>query len=206
MPNQASNIIAQLKDRGVTTVICACDPVMLALGIAPKANEQGYNPEWMTSGLAFGDQDIVAQLTDPKQWQHAYGIAYNAESEPIGGSFPYAAYKSMRPNDEPAFGVEEIYYSMYMLAIGIQMAGPDLKPETLEAGMFTYPGGSGPRGLWGFGPGDYTPTDDFREIWWDPNRISPQNNKPGAWVQLNGGQRYTAENPPRGPGAFFKEG
>jgi hypothetical protein len=38
MPNQASNIVAQLKDRGVTTVVCACDPVMLALGMAPKAN------------------------------------------------------------------------------------------------------------------------------------------------------------------------
>ena len=59
----------------------------------------------------------------------------------------------MRPNDEPAFGVEEIYYQMYLLAIGIQMAGPNLTPQTFEAGMFAYPGGSGPRGLWGFGAG-----------------------------------------------------
>ena len=36
MPNQASNIIAQLKDAGVTTVVCACDPVMLALGMTPN--------------------------------------------------------------------------------------------------------------------------------------------------------------------------
>jgi len=206
MPNQASNIIAQLKDKGVTTVICACDPVMLALGMTPKANEQGYEPEWVTSGLAFVDQDIVSQLIDSKQWAHAFGIAYNAESEPIGRSFPYAAYKQMRPGDEPAFGVEEIYYQMYMLAVGVQMAGPNLTPQTFEAGMFAYPGGSGPRGLWGFGEGDYTPTDDFREIWWDPNRISGQNNEPGAWVQLNGGARWSADNPPRGPAGFFKEG
>ena len=45
--------------------------------------------------------------------------------------------------------------------------------------MFAYPGGSGPRGLWGFGEGDYTPTDDFREIWWDPNRISPPEQQAG---------------------------
>ena len=206
MPNQASNIIAQLKDRGITTVICACDPVMLALGLTPKANEQGYEPEWITAGLAFVDQDIVAQLIDERQWSHAFGIAYNAESEPQGRSFPYAAYKQMRPNDEPAFGVEEIYYQMYMLAIGIHMAGPALTPQSFEAGMFAYPGGAGPRGLWGFGEGDYTPTDDFREIWWDPNRLSGQNNEPGAWVQLGGGRRYTADDPPRGPGGFFKEG
>jgi hypothetical protein len=206
MPNQASNIVAQLKDKGVTTVICACDPVMLALGMTPKANEQSYEPEWITSGLAFVDQDIVSQLIDSKQWAHAFGIAYNAESEPQGRSYPYAAYKQMRPHDEPAFGVEELYYQMYMLAIGIQMAGPNLTPQTFEAGMFAYPGGSGPRGLWHFGQGDYTPTDDFREIWWDPNRISGQNNKPGAWVQLNGGRRYTPANPPSGPAGFFKEG
>jgi Periplasmic binding protein len=206
MPNQASNIIAQLKDAGITSVLCACDPVMLALGMTPKANEQGYEPEWITSGLAFVDQDIVSQLIDQDQWSHAFGIAYNAESEPQGRSFPYAAFKQMRPNDEPAFGVEEIYYQMYLLAIGIQMAGPNLTPQTFEAGMFAYPGGSGPRGLWGFGQGDYTPTDDFREIWWDPNRISGQNNKKGAWVQLNGGARWSPRRPPTGPAGYFKEG
>jgi hypothetical protein len=206
MPNQASNIIAQLKDAGVTSVLCACDPVMLALGMTPKANEQNYEPEWLTSGLAFVDQDIVAQLIDTRQWQHAFGIAYNAESEPQGRSFPYAAYKQIRPNDEPAFGVEEIYYQMYLLAIGLQMAGPNLTPASFEAGMFAYPGGVGPRGSWHFGPNDYTPTDDFREIWWDPNRISGQNNKAGAWVQLNGGRRFTYANPPSGPAGYFKEG
>jgi hypothetical protein len=206
MPNQASNIIAQLKDAGVTTVLCGCDPVMLALGLTPKANEQDYYPEWGTAGLAFVDQDIVSQLIDSKQWSHAFGIAYNAESEPQGRSFPYAAFKQMRPTDEPAFGVEELYYQLYMLAIGLQMAGPNLTPQSFEAGMFAYPAQSGPRGLWHFGNGDYTTTDDFREIWWDPNRVSGQNNRPGAWVQLNGGTRYTANNPPSGPAGWFKDG
>lgn len=206
MPNQASNIVAQLKDAGVTSVVCACDPVMLALGMAPKANEQDWEPEWLTAGLAFVDLDIVSQLIDDRQWRHAFGIAFNAESEPIGGSFPYAAYKQIRPDDEPAFGVEEMYYGLYMLALGIQLAGPNLTPDSFEAGMFSYPGRSGPRGFWSFGPGDYTPTDDFREIWWDPDRISPQNNKPGAWVQVNGGARYTAKTIPRGRVDFFEEG
>jgi hypothetical protein len=206
MPNHASNIIAQLKDAGVTSVICGCDPVMLALGLTPKANEQDFEPEWQTSGLAFVDQDIVSQLIDQRQWARAFGIAYNAESEPQGRSFPYAAFKQMRPSDEPAFGVEEFYYQLYMLAIGLQMAGPNLTPQSFEAGMFAYPGGSGPRGLWKFGEGDYTTTDDFREIWWDPNRISGQNDRPGAWVQLGGGARYTGATVPHAPAPYFKEG
>ena len=106
--------------------------------MAPKANEQDYEPEWLTGGLAFVEQDIVAQLIDERQWRHAFGIAFNAESEPQGRSFPYAAFKQIRPTDEPAFGVEEIYYSMYMLALGIQLAGPNLTPESFEAGMFSY--------------------------------------------------------------------
>jgi hypothetical protein len=205
MPNQASNIIAQLKDAGVTTVICACDPVMLAHGMAPKANEQDYHPEWVTGGLAFVDQDIVSQLIDPSQWSHAFGMAFNAESEPLGRSFPRSAYRAMRPTSEPAFGVEEFYYQMYILALGIQMAGPNLTPETFEQGMFAYPGGIGPRGSWHFGPEDYTSTDDFREIWWDPDRISAQNGDPGAWVQLTGGARYSDATPPSGPAPFFGE-
>lgn len=204
MVNQASGIIAQLKDAGITTVLCACDPVMLALGMTPKANEQGYFPEWITAGLAFVDQDIVGQLIDDRQWRNAFGIAYNAQPEPIGNSFPYAAYKQVRPNDEPAFGHEEIYYQFYLLAIGLQMAGPNLTPENFEAGMFAYPGGSGPRGTWGFGEGDYTPTNDFREIWWDPNRISGQNNQPGAWVELNGGARYLPGQVPAQPAPYFQ--
>jgi hypothetical protein len=206
MPNQAANIVAQMKDAGVTTVVCACDPVMLALGMAPKANEQDWEPEWMTAGLAFVDQDIVSQLIDDRQWQHSFGIAFNAESEPQGGSFPYAAFKQMRPDDEPAFGVEELYYQMYILALGVQLAGPNLTADSFEAGLFSYPGRSGPRGFWSFSPTDYTTVDDFREIWWDPKRISPQNNKEGAWVQVNGGARHTYQHMPSGPAPFFKQG
>jgi len=84
MPNQASNIIAQLKDAGVTTVLCGCDPVMLALGLTPKANEQNYTPEWETAGLAFVDQDIVSQLIDQKQWSHA------ASTDVMPASFNWA--------------------------------------------------------------------------------------------------------------------
>ena len=204
MPNQASNIIAQLKDAEITSVIASADPIMLALGLTPKANEQDYEPEWFTHGLAFVEQDVVSQLLEPRQWQHAFGMAFNAESEPQGGSFPYAAFKQMRPSEEPAIGVEEFYYQIYMLAIGLQMAGPNLTPEAFRDGMYSYPGGSGPRGYWRFGPGDHTSVNDFREMWWSTETLSPQNNQPGAWIQLNGGARYFADTVPKGPAPYFQ--
>jgi hypothetical protein len=205
MPNQASSIIARLKDAQATTVIAGTDPIMLAIGLLAKANEQDYNPEWITGGLAFVDQDLVGQLFDPAQWQHAFGIAYNAQVQSRGTSYAYNAYKQMRPNSEPSQLFEQIYYQVYLLAIGVQMAGPNLNPQTFEAGMFRYGPHQGPMGLWRFGPGDYTSTDDFREVWWDAKATSPQNNDVGAWKELNGGARYTFENPPpKGPAPFFK--
>ena len=74
------------------------------------------------------------------------------------------------------------------------------------AGVMINQGASGPRGYWSFGEADYTPVDDFREIWWDPDRISPQNNKPGAWVQIAGGQRWFANTIPAGRAPFFERG
>lgn len=204
MSNQAAGIVAQLKDSGVTSVICACDPVMIALGMTARATEQNYYPEWIGAGVAFGDLDTVGQLYDQGQWQHALGIAPNGNPAPEASSLAYAAYKAVRPKGEPV-GLSTLYYeSMYVLALGIQLAGPNLTPVTLRDGLFSYPGATGPMGTWRFAPGDYTSVDDFREVWWDPDRPSPQNGNPGTWVSLDGATRRTAKTVPRGPGGFFK--
>jgi hypothetical protein len=85
---------------------------------------------------------------------------------------------------------------MYMLATGIQMAGPNLTPATFEQGMFSYPKKQGPAGLWGYGQGDYTPQDDVREIYWNPNIPSPYNGKLGTYVDPTPGDagRYAKGN------------
>ena len=79
---------------------------------------------------------------------------------------------------------------MYMLALGIHMAGPNLTPETYEQGMFAYPGGTGPFGTWGFDSDSYTPTQDYRVIWWDPEVVSPMNSKRGAYIEAYDGRRF----------------
>jgi hypothetical protein len=197
LSNQAANLIARLQNEGVTTVLCNCDPVMPVF-LTARATEQDYWPEWNISGVGFTDQDLVGQLFDQQQWARAYGISYVGETLPQQASLGYNAYKQVR-DDEPAFAVEVVYYQMYLLAIGIQMAGPDLTPETFEQGMFDYPGGSGPAGTWGFGPENYTPTEDFREVYWDPDKTSPFNNEQGAYVDPNPGQRYRMGDIPPGP-------
>jgi hypothetical protein len=91
------------------------------------------------------------------------------------------------------------------ISSGIMGAGPTLTPEHFEQALLT----SDPTGGWDnvhdptetyvkFGPGDYTAVSDAREVYWDPKAISPIDGKPGAYISLNGGRRYTLGQWPRG--------
>ncbi|MDQ2649798.1 MAG: ABC transporter substrate-binding protein, partial [Actinomycetota bacterium] len=195
MSNQATGIIAQMRDQNITTILCGCDPILPVFlsGVAARAN---YFPEFIITGTALTDADIVGQLWDPQFASHAFGVSsLNGFVQPTK-TIAYAAYKSVR-DDEPAFSVDLIYYQMYMLAIGIQGAGPNLTPQTFEAGMFAYPQKLGPTGLWKFGPGDRTAANDVREIYWDPNAISTYNGKKGSFLGTSD-QRWLSGQIPKG--------
>jgi hypothetical protein len=196
MSNQASNIVAQLQSQGVTTILCGCDPV-LPVFLSGAAARQGYFPEFIIVGTALTDTDIVGQLWNQEFASHAFGVSSLTEPVPANQTIGYAAYKTVR-QDEPAFSVDLIYYQMAQMAIGLQMAGPKLTPETFEAGMFSYPPRMGPAGLWGFGQHDYTTADDVREIYWDPNATSKYNQKQGAYIDPQPGTRYKVGQIPGG--------
>lgn len=203
MSNQAANVIAKLKSEGVTSVLCGCDPIFPVF-LSVKASEQDYYPEWIVVGSALTDHDLVGQLMDQEQWQHAFGVSFLGSVAPQRAGLGYAAYKAVR-DDEPAFAAETIYATMYLIALGIQGAGPNLTPQTFEQGMFSYPGGTGPFGTWGFSPTGYTPTLDGRIIWWDPDRTSIYNNEQGAYVEAFGGQRFGLGEIPTDEADLFEE-
>jgi hypothetical protein len=201
MSNQAANVIARLKDAGATTILCGCDPIFPVF-LSTKASEQNYHPEWIVVGGALTDHDLVGLLYDQEQWSRAYGVSFAGSVMPRRAGLGYQAYKQIR-DDEPAFAAEIIYAQMYMLALGIQLAGPNLTPETFEQGMFSYPGGTGPYGTWGFSPRHYTPQQDTRIIWWHPEQMSTYNNRQGAYIESYGGQRFPVGQLPAGdPDAF----
>jgi hypothetical protein len=193
---QAANLVAQLKAGGYTTILCGCDPIF-PVYLSGQANSQGYLPEFVEIGAALVDQDYVGQLYNQNFYAHAFGISPNLATVPYTQTIGYAAYKTVR-SDEPAFFVDLIYLQLEQLAIGIQMAGPNLTPATFQSGMYNYPPRLGPAGLWGFGPDQHTIPNDFREVCWSPSTISPNNNKPGAYVQPSK-DRWTTDNIPKGP-------
>jgi hypothetical protein len=196
MSNQAANIIPKMKAAGVTTILCGCDPIMPVF-LTGEMNRQAYYPEFVIVGTALTDTDIVGQLWNQEAAKHAFGVSSLQAPVPATQTIAYEAYKTVRP-DEPAFTVDLIYYQMQMLAIGIQMAGPNLTPNSFEAGMFRYPPKLGPAGYWVFGPSDYTAANDVREIYWDPNATSTYNGKKGAYVEPNPGVRWKVNEIPAG--------
>lgn len=199
MSSQANNIIPKLKNEGITTIICGCDPV-LPVFLSGIANRESYYPEFIIAGTALTDADIVGQLWDPRFANHAFGISSLEPFVPPTQTIAYEAFKTVRPDQEPAFSVDLMYYQMYMLAIGIQGAGPDLTPQALSDGMFNYPQKMGPVGLWKFGPGDRTAANDVREIYFDPTAVSPYNGKNGSYIGTSNERWESGQIPPGDPG------
>lgn len=200
MSSQANNIIPKLKNEGVTTIVCGCDPV-LPVFLSGVANRESYYPEFIIAGTALTDADIVGQLWDQRFADQAFGISSLEPFVPPTQTIAYEAFKTVRPDQEPAFSVDLIYYQMYMLAIGIQGAGPNLTPQGLSDGMFNYPQKNGPVGLWKFGPGDRTAANDVREIHYDPNAVSSYNGKNGAYLGTSD-QRWESGGIPAGDPGF----
>ncbi len=201
--SQASSIMAKVKESGVTSVSCACDPIM-QMYLAQEATALDFTPEWLIAGVGFIDLDLGGQIIAHQagdQWNRAFGGSPWAASQPPQTSDAYAAYHSVR-DDEPSELIEILYAQLLTVALGVQMAGPDLTPDNFETGLFAYPEATGQAGLWNFGDGQYTPVRDIREIWWDPNVVSAFNDQNGSYV--DSGTRWPQGEIPEGDPEVFK--
>jgi substrate-binding family protein len=198
---QATSLLGELRRNDITSIACGCDPLMV-LYLSTLAEQQGYYPEWLNLGVGFTDLDIVGQIIASQsgsQMSRAFGGSPWGAAVTPDMSVGYQAYKSVR-DDEPSQLVDLVFAQLYQLVIGIQMAGPDLTPESFETGMFAYPGGNGQFGRWDFSEGEYTGVQDAREIWWDPAAPSPFNGEPGTF--RDDGTRWSQDAPPDRVGAF----
>ncbi len=191
------NLVSALSGEGITTVVLATDPV-LPFFMTSKAELQEWSPEWVLTGVGLTDADYVGQLMQQDQWKHAFGVSYLAQQQPVRASDAYYAYKSIDPDGTIAeLTGQIIYYSLEMLAIGIQGAGPNLTPETFMQGLQRYRGGTGQAGTWAFTAEDpFTPNVDGRVVWWDPNGTSTYNGAPGTYA--DNGKRYPIGGLPAG--------
>jgi hypothetical protein len=203
--DQAPGIMTEFKRQNITTVICYCTPVPTELsvgGFQNAANSLSYYPEWYWDHTSRMFRAIWNQTYgDPKQF--SFGVSHHWRNPGFHEQYWYKAYKTQDSSGEPnAFFNFDVYELFLNLFEGIQAAGPELTPQTIERGMFTFNylnrndpyepiGGYG--GYNSNAVSDYTFVDTAMGWWWDPKGRAPGDASPqGCLRVIGGGRRFYA--------------
>ena len=174
---EATNIVAQMQAKGVTTVLCYCDPVVpIFLGNA--AQSQQYNPEWVQP--FWGDPQ--ARQPEGGNWRGvmADGVQWPAQSQ----NEAYRVYELASHGAKPH---EQYYAAAYaeimQVFIGLQAAGPDLTPQNMLRGYASLPdSGNGLSGKWSWkGNFVFTPQVSTTVSYFDPSYKSNFDGNTGGY-------------------------
>lgn len=164
------------------------------------------------------DIALFGRTYDQQQWKHAFGLALTPSrtNEDADDAYTLYQWEYGKPPPNNTYGV--IVVDPTLLFLGIQLAGPDLTPESFQAGLFRSPilGGNplaprtsrGHHGLW---PGtDFGGTDDAGILWWNPDAEGQDEVGKvgkGLYEYTKMGKRYTlGEMPSQDPGLFQEDG
>ena len=200
----ATNIIARLKEAGVTTVVLAGDP-RVPQTITREATAQNYFPEWVITGTLLTDTNVYGRTYDQRQWAHAFGITpYLAkiDSGVAGASFLYEWFNGEPPPAAGNVSLLNQYPALFYPVLNLM--GPDLTharfAETLllaqaaPTAITDYSVSFGNKGRW---PAPYEPDyfgiDDVVELWWDASAEGPDElggHGVGMYRYVDGGRRY----------------
>jgi hypothetical protein len=210
---KAAQTILQMKANGVTSIFFLGDRTYLG-HLMQDADAQSYQPEWLVTNYSLFSNANVRLVTNgpADQTSHMFGITTvpmerQYQDLPSTWADPSQTYGS----ESTTFGVQEIYHQLLLLASGIQMAGPNLKPETFQSGLqaATFPNSPTPpimAGKVGFAGGSHTMTIDAAEWWWsntDPGPLPDEKSKPGTFCYADHGARHSLVSPwPRGDPFF----
>ncbi len=185
LASEAASIMDKMKADGVTTIMCACDPVSPIL-LTQDANAMKYYPEWFW----FDIGNAFARLMNQAEWAHALGGGI--PTPPLNQQGAYKAFEMADPGVTPSPTFSAVYEPLLLLFDGLQAAGPDLTPQTFEKGFFKLPPSlpGGMFGYWKFGHDVFAPVSSDGIVWWSPTAISPVSGKKGAWLPCNNGKQF----------------
>jgi len=182
-----ASMMAQMRSEGVTTILCVCDPLG-PIFMTQSATDDGYFPEWL-----FHNQGIVDSNYDPEQLANSFsnGPALPPPTESEAFRVFRQAYPGTDPPDKPYFGW--IYGIMLQVFSAIQMAGPDLDPQSFHEATKNLPrsqegGDYGP--WWGDADpslgGTFTPWTGVQVTRWSFDAVSPDGSASGYWAPCPG--------------------
>lgn len=201
LQEQATSVITRLKQAGVTTVVFSGDPVAPTT-FTTEATAQDYFPEWVLGPQALVDTTAFSRGYDQEQWAHAFGPSPLTVKPDQTQRGHWVLYEWFHGTEPPAPDTSPVLFpNVATLFAGLQAAGPELTPETFQAGMFSRPPtpryttetslSYGQHGLWE--GDDRNGSDDMTEIWWDPDATGEDEigkEGTGMWRYVDGGARY----------------
>jgi len=196
-PEDASTIIARLKDKDVTSVIFAGDG-FFPIYLTQAATQQDYHPEWIITGSTGTDITALARRYDQDQWRHAFGISYllaRVDPDVVDEQGNLVSwYLGENLEDYPNI------FDFGRLFTGIHLAGPELTPENFRDGLFAYNPTGGFTTAFGTAYGDirwpwpdYAGSDDVTQVWWDAEASGQDETGAegtGMYRYMNNGHRY----------------
>jgi hypothetical protein len=208
----ATTIVTKFKSAGVTTIINFADGVTMTPALTRAATKQDYHPEWMVTGFAYSDLDVVARLADQSQVAHAFGLIWfppdaNGAEDPFKSVFQWYWGADKGTYSAGAFSLLDLYQ-------GLHLAGPKLTQKTFVNGRKSlYP----PTG--GAYDGQVTTYETKYENldsvgprgsaigWFDVDTTGPSQLAygvgKGVYRYLNGAKRYIGGKFPKGEPKLF---
>lgn len=204
---QSTNIMGQLINAGVNTVIFVGDP-LYPIFLTQAASQQRYNPEWLITGTGLTDTTFFGRTYDQTQWSRAFGMSPLWVFAPLTETSGWNSHDHIDPGGRKGVGVNVTQAPIQSIFSGIHLAGPRLTPQTFADGLFAAPavGGTINAPLVKFTQENPGALKDFVEVWWDGSRsgMDEQDRQGvGMLVKANGGTRYqTSQWPQQGPFAF----
>lgn len=211
----ARTIIAKLKAAKVTSVIFYGDPLTPSY-LTKEATAQDYRPEWIIGPSVYADTAVFGRIYDQDQWQHAFGLSLipARSTREASGAYKLWTWQFGTPPPNNNYAVHQGPVSLLMT--GINLAGPNLTPETFRDGMFRsgIAGGNplaatisfGKHGIWPNTSDDLGGADDGTLIWWNPTAKGFDeigNDGTGLYEYVDGGTRYRPGDwPTSDPGIF----
>lgn len=196
----AQTAMAAMKQAGVTTVVLVWADPFTPHFYMTAADTEDYHPEWFLQPLFGGGQtngDEFTQLFPADQASGLFGMGNQTQAQTNQDAL--AAYEIGNPDPSlPPVPIYTWYYeSVAELFAALQLAGPDLTPQTFQAAMRKIPQSPdwGVVGGWNGATGPYDPASQFRIVHWDATATSPMNGQPGTFVACEGGRWFPYDDP-----------
>ena len=213
---KAANVISQMRENGVTSVIYLGDPGPMRANYMQDASTQQYFPEWIVSSYTDMDVDNVFQpgSAPAEQSRNVMGVSYRNKLLGRQDMPWYWAVRESDPSQDPKGGLYyntmAVYKQLLQLASGIQMAGPNLTPQSFEEGLqsanFPNPdAGKAPAYQTTIDyEGRYIASDSATLYFYDPQASGTVDpSYPGAICYVDGGRRYAVDALPTKKQSFF---